>query len=225
MHRYYLYTERAAEISEAPPHISSREDYFLIVITSKEDRPVSFECECFLRGDEWKVHGRIKNEGSSCDVGLAHFLAWRKLITGKFLLCYPFPILTYPEDEIMTREYMDLQYILVANPYLWIAPIHRLAERVKRFLLESRLCYPSRKMSQEQLLVYQRQVVDVLAGVDQHLNFRSQEHEASIVKHEEHLASFQARMLHQLTSVLDEVKREMYEEMLLLREDFFRERS
>lgn len=228
MRHYYLYTEKNSSFSTDPPHISGRDDYFLLVVNHKEKRPFSYECEISLGGDEWECHGKIENNASDrvsdmCWIGLAHFLAWRKLITSNFLRCYPFPILCYPEDEVVTREFMDLQYLIVANPYLWITPLHRLAKRVKEFLLDTRLCYPSCTMTQRQQLVYQRQTVDILAGVDQHLNFRAQEQEEIIEKHEEHLRTFQERMMYQLNSVLEEVKREMFEEILLLREEVFRE--
>lgn len=223
MTRYYLYTEEGVFFTDKLPRIVAGDDYFLLVLTTKDEVPVSYECEAFICGNAWKGRGKIKDVAEGvCHIGYAHFLAWRKLITSKCLRVYPFPILTYPEEEY-TREFMDLQYLVVANPYLWVTPLHRLARRVKEFLLESRLCYPSVEMTQEQSLVYQRQTVDILAGVDQHINYRQMEHEKSVEKYEAHLESLQKKMLHQLNSVLDETKREMYEELLLLREEVFRD--
>jgi hypothetical protein len=227
MRIYYFYTEGKSEKSSSPlPLPTSYKDYFLLIVTYDDSGTViTVNAEYFTCGDTWKCQlspcQDYFPEGVCCE-SASHFIAWRELIYSKFLRSYPFPILTYPQDDVVTREYMDLQYNIVANPILWDTPLDCVAEVVKDFLLQSRLCWPSCEFTQHQYLVFQRQNVDIAAGTNQRLQEMQDNLQLIIEGYEEHLECFQKKVHHEVMSRMKEFKREVFEEMLCLREEFCR---
>lgn len=222
MRVYYFYSDDRVEKLTCPPSIPvSHKDYFLIVITYDGEMVSLINGEYFSCGNTWKCQLTPCDDyfpPGICPELASHFVVWRELTSSKFLQSYPFPILTYPQDDIVTREYMDLQYNIVANPILWDCPLSLVAEVVKDFLLQSRLCWKSCEFTQQQYLVFQRQNVDIAAGTNHRLQDMQDELQRTIETYEEHLEVFQKKLHHEMTSRMKEFRREIFDEMLCLQE-------
>lgn len=231
---YYVYYQDRQEFDQSNIIVNIEEDYFSLTVSTERNCLVEVEARLSLGGKFW-IKRIMKKD---CDVFLtrinhdrppaqweeflhqyAHFLIWRLLLQSGTLEELPYTISTYPiDDDQFTREYLDFNYLLVANVEIWIAPINRYLIQVRRFLIVNRLMWESVLLTQEQLLCHQRQVVDILAGSMGSLLHCENRLEKSIQLFNDHTDLIEDKIEHQLQGIERDFRRSIFETKLQLKE-------